>query len=116
MRFETNRARDYYREAVRMLPEVDMRAQRPGLMMASISYTLLDELERDQWHVLDQRVALTPILNICLARQAWGGGGRGVIRQLGQTQRQPSGAPGQAPAPPCRGSGRGNNRRARGCP
>jgi phytoene synthase len=82
MRFETQRARDCYREAVRALPEADRRAQRPGLMMASIYHTLLDELERDQWHVLDQRVALTPIRKFWLAWKGWVGGGRGVVRRL----------------------------------
>jgi len=82
MRFETERARACYKEAVLALPEADRRAQRPGLMMASIYHTLLDELQRDQWHVLDQRIALTPIRKFWLAWKAWVGGGRGVIRRL----------------------------------
>ncbi|HEU0230485.1 MAG TPA: presqualene diphosphate synthase HpnD [Burkholderiaceae bacterium] len=83
MRFETQRARDCYRDAVRALPEADRRAQRPGLMLASIHHTLLGELERDQWHVLDQRVALTPIRKFWLAWKGWVGGGRGTVRRLG---------------------------------
>lgn len=82
MQFETTRARDYYRQAANLLPNADRRAQRPGLMMASIYYTLLDELERDKWHVLDQRIALTPIRKFWLAWKGWVGGGRGVVRRL----------------------------------
>ncbi len=82
MRFETQRARDCYREAMRMLPDADRRSQRPGLMMASIYHTLLDELERDQWHVLDQRIGLTPIRKFWLAWSGWVGGGRSIVRRL----------------------------------
>src|SRR5690606_29720017 len=61
MRFQTERARQCYRDAMQSLPETDRRAQRPGLMMAAIYYALLNEIERDNWQVLDQRISLTPI-------------------------------------------------------
>src|SRR5690606_6744428 len=61
MRFQTDRARQYYRLAVQTLPDVDRRAQRPGLLMAAIYHALLNEIERDNFQVLDQRIALTPI-------------------------------------------------------
>ena len=35
--------------------------------MAAIYRTLLDEIERDGFHVLDQRVALTPIRKLWIA-------------------------------------------------
>jgi phytoene synthase len=82
MRFQTERARQLYREAMRALPEADRRAQRPGLMMAAIYYTLLGEIERDNWHVLDQRIALTPIRKFWLAWKVWVGGGRGLVKRL----------------------------------
>jgi phytoene synthase len=82
MQHQTERTRRLYREALRALPEVDRRAQRPGLMMTAIYATLLDEIERDQWHVLDQLIALTPIRKFWLAWKVWVGGGRGLIRQL----------------------------------
>ncbi|TCT04882.1 presqualene diphosphate synthase HpnD [Paralcaligenes ureilyticus] len=82
MRFETQRARQCYREAMRALPEADRRAQRPGLMMAAIYYALLEEIERDNWHVLDQRISLTPIRKLWLAWKTWVGGGRGLVKQL----------------------------------
>ncbi|MGB7483907.1 presqualene diphosphate synthase HpnD [Castellaniella ginsengisoli] len=82
MRQQTERARGLYRDAMRALPEADRRAQRPGLMMAAIYAALLDEIERDGWHVLNQRIALTPIRKFWLAWKTWVGGGRGLVRDL----------------------------------
>ncbi len=84
MRFQTDRARQCYREAMQALPAVDRRAQRPGLMMAAIYYALLDEIERDNWQVLDQRISLTPIRKFWLAWKTWVGGGAGLVRRLGR--------------------------------
>ncbi|WP_397475667.1 presqualene diphosphate synthase HpnD [Pusillimonas sp.] len=82
MRFQTQRARQFYREAMLALPEADRRKQRPGLAMAAIYHALLDEIERDGWHVLEQRVSLTPIRKFWLAWKTWVGGGRGLIKRL----------------------------------
>lgn len=82
MRQQTERARELYRDAMRLLPEADRRAQRPGLMMAAIYATLLDEIERDGWHVLNQRIALTPIRKFWLAWKVWVGGGHRLIKRL----------------------------------
>ncbi|MGE5622253.1 MAG: presqualene diphosphate synthase HpnD [Bacillota bacterium] len=67
MRFQTERARAAYTEAFALLPADDRRAQRPGLMMAAIYRTLLDEIERDGFHVLNQKISLTPIRKLWLA-------------------------------------------------
>jgi len=82
MRFETARTRELYKEAMRLLPEQDRRAQRPGLMMAAIYHALLDEIERDNWQVLHQRVSLTPVRKLWLAWKVWVGGGRGFVARL----------------------------------
>jgi len=52
------------------------------LAMAAIYYALLDEIERDNWHVLEQRISLTPIRKFWLAWKTWVGGGRGLIKRL----------------------------------
>lgn len=85
MQFQTDRARKAYQAAMLALPEEDRRAQRPGLLMAAIYYALLDEIERDRWQVLDQRVALTPIRKFWLAWKTWVSGGKGLVRRLSQT-------------------------------
>ena len=84
MAFQAQRARQYYREAMQALPEADRRAQRPGLAMAAIYYALLEEIERDRWQVLDQRISLTPIRKFWLAWRTWVGGGRKLIKRLGR--------------------------------
>lgn len=67
MTFQAARARELYHEALALLPEEDRRAQKPGLMMASIYRALLDEIERDGFRVLHQRVSLTPVRKFWLA-------------------------------------------------
>ena len=61
MAFQTERALGLYDEALAMLPPQDRRAQKPGLMMASIYRTLLKEIALDNYQVLHQRVSLTPL-------------------------------------------------------
>jgi phytoene synthase len=67
MKFQAARAQGLYDEAFTLLPPEDRRAQKPGLMMASIYRTLLKEIERDNFQVLHQRVSLTPLRKLWLA-------------------------------------------------
>jgi phytoene synthase len=67
MRFQVERAHKAYDEAFALLPQEDRRAQRPGLMMAAIYRAVLDEIERDNFHVLKQRISLTPLRKLWLA-------------------------------------------------
>lgn len=67
MQFQSQRAQALYDEALALLPAIDRRAQKPGLMMASIYRTLLCEIERDKFQVLHQRVSLTPLRKLWLA-------------------------------------------------
>jgi phytoene synthase len=71
MAFQTARAQQAYDEAFALLPKEDRRAQRPGLIMAAIYRTLLDEIEHDGYHVLTQRISLTPIRKLWLAWKTW---------------------------------------------
>lgn len=67
MRFQAQRAHALYDEALALLPAQDRRAQKPGLMMASIYRTLLREIEADDFQVLNQRTSLTPVRKLWLA-------------------------------------------------
>ncbi|MDN4059080.1 presqualene diphosphate synthase HpnD [Massilia sp. YIM B02769] len=67
MAFQTERAQKMYDEALAALPKEDRRAQRPGLMMSAIYRTLLEEIARDKYHVLTQRISLTPLRKLWLA-------------------------------------------------
>jgi phytoene synthase len=71
MRFQAERARRCYDEALALLPAEDRRAQRPGLMMAAIYRALLDEIAGDDYRVLQQRMALTPIRKLWIAWRTW---------------------------------------------
>jgi len=67
MRFQCERALHSYDEALALLPEVDRRSQKPGLMMAGIYRTLLQEIAADPVLVLTKRVGLTPLRKFWLA-------------------------------------------------
>jgi phytoene synthase len=71
MQFQAERARTTYREALALLPEVDRKPQRPGLIMGAIYSTLLDEIEASGFRVLHQRIALTPLRKLWIAWRTW---------------------------------------------
>lgn len=71
MGFEAKRARSLYESAFAALPEGDRRAQRPGLIMAAIYRTLLDEIEADGFRVLTRRTSLTPLRKFWIAWRTW---------------------------------------------
>jgi len=71
MQFQAERARSYYGDALATLPGEDRRAQRPGLIMAAIYRSLLDEIERDGFKVLAQRTSLTPLRKFWIAWRTW---------------------------------------------
>jgi len=67
MQFQAERAHSLYDRALTLLPAQDLRAQKPGLMMASIYRTLLREIEHENFQVLHQRISLTPLRKLWLA-------------------------------------------------
>ncbi len=71
MHVQIARAQATYDRAFELLPEVDRRAQRPGLMMAAIYRALLGEIDRSHAHVLSQRISLTPVRKLWLAWKTW---------------------------------------------
>jgi phytoene synthase len=74
MSFQAERAHRCYDEALAQLDDADRTAQKPGLMMANIYRSLLREIEADGFHVLHQRISLTPIRKLWIAmRTNWRG-------------------------------------------
>jgi phytoene synthase len=71
MEFQIERAEQYYVQAMSELPAVDRKTQRPGLVMAAIYRTLLDEIKRDGCQVLTQRTSLTPVRKLWIAWRTW---------------------------------------------
>jgi len=71
MQFQVERALNYYRDAMNFLPQQDRRSQRPGLVMAAIYRTLLEEIRADGMQVLNQRTSLTPLRKLWIAWRTW---------------------------------------------
>ena len=71
MEFQADRARSYYALAESRLAPEDRSDQRAGLIMAAIYRTLLEEIRRDGFNVLEQRTALTPLRKLWIAWKTW---------------------------------------------
>ncbi len=71
MQFQMERAERYYDQALAQLPAIDRKSQRPGLIMAAIYRTLLREIKAENYQVLHQRIALTPVRKIWIAWKTW---------------------------------------------
>jgi len=71
MAFQVERAQTMYQQAFAQLPAVDRKAQRAGLIMAAIYRATLDEIARDDYRVLDQRISLPPLRKLWLAGKTW---------------------------------------------
>ncbi len=71
MRFQIERAENFYEQAFAQLPAIDRKAQRPGLIMAAIYRTTLDEIKDEDCRVLHQRISLTPLRKIWIAWKTW---------------------------------------------
>ena len=71
MEFQVARATALYQQAFAQLPAADRKAQRAGLIMAAIYRATLDEIVRDDYRVLDQRISLPPLRKLWLAGKTW---------------------------------------------
>jgi len=69
--FQIDRAREYYQRAFAELPRQDRKSQRPGLVMAAIYRTVLDEIYAGGCKVLSQRTSLTPLRKLWIAWRTW---------------------------------------------
>lgn len=67
LKFQTARARQYYQQAMQALPDSDRYTQRTGLIMSAIYQATLDEIEQDNFQVLQHRVSLTPVRKLWIA-------------------------------------------------
>ena len=72
MQFQFNRARDTYRQAIALLPPADKKAQKAGLVMASIYHALLLEIERDGLaNVLRYKIRIPNPRKMRIALKTW---------------------------------------------
>ena len=71
MAFQIERAQRYYRQALEHLPAADRKAQRTGLIMATIYRATLNEVVASGCHVLKERVSLGTGYKLWLAFKTW---------------------------------------------
>ena len=71
MALQAERAQRYYASALDTLPMADRSAQRPGLIMAAVYRTLLDEITQDGFQVLKQKTTLPPLRKLWIALKTW---------------------------------------------
>ena len=67
MKFQIQRAQDFYAKAISELPEADRYSQRAGLVMAKIYQATLNEIVNDDYQVMQHRVKLSTSRKIWLA-------------------------------------------------
>ncbi len=67
LKFQAERAQEYYQQAFALLPDGDRHPQRSGLIMATIYRAILNEIENDGYRVLEHRTSLSPIRKLWLA-------------------------------------------------
>ncbi|QGZ61525.1 squalene/phytoene synthase family protein [Paraburkholderia acidisoli] len=70
MQFQTARAREAVHAALDAMPAAARRDQRCLRALAALELALLDEVEREQFQVLHQQIALTPIRKLWIAWRA----------------------------------------------
>ncbi|MBX9905479.1 MAG: presqualene diphosphate synthase HpnD [Burkholderiales bacterium] len=71
MEQQVARAQATYDRAFAQLPQQDRKAQIPGIIMAAIYRTLLEEIRADGCRVLTHRTSLTPVRKLWIAWKTW---------------------------------------------
>jgi phytoene synthase len=67
MRFQIERARRALSDALAAIPASERASQRVLRAQATLLLALLDEIEHENFQVLHQRIALTPIRKLWLS-------------------------------------------------
>ena len=67
LKYQADRANEYYEKAYAYLAEGDRYSQRSGLIMAAIYKELLHCIEKNNYQVLDGRISLSPFKKLWLA-------------------------------------------------
>jgi phytoene synthase len=71
MMVQVDRALATYDQAFAKLPAPDRKSQLPGIIMAAIYRTLLEEIRADGCRVLTHRTSLTPVRKLWIAWKTW---------------------------------------------
>jgi phytoene synthase len=67
LKFQVQRAEEYYQKAYQLLPKQDRYSQLSSLIMADIYRILLREIEMDDYRVMEHQIKLTPLRKLWIA-------------------------------------------------
>ena len=67
LKYQSHRAKQYFHQAMTLLPDDDRYNQRASLIMANIYQATLSEIEEDDFQVMQYRVSLTPLRKFWIA-------------------------------------------------
>ena len=67
LKYQADRAHDYYLKAFDQLPDEDRYDQRTGLIMAEIYHAILNEIRLDDFKVLEHKIKLSAVKKFWLA-------------------------------------------------
>jgi len=69
LKFQVERARQYYQQAFNHLPDSDRYRQRSGLIMAAVYQALITAIEDCGYRIFEQRINLSPPRKMLIAWQ-----------------------------------------------
>lgn len=69
LKFQSERAKQYYQQAFGHLPDSDRYRQRSGLIMAAVYQAIIKAIEDNDYQVFEQRINLSPPRKMLIAWQ-----------------------------------------------
>ena len=73
MKFQTERARAYFRSGFQLLPYLSPRSRACAAVLGSIYSKLLDRIEAADYDVLNHRVSLSTAEKLGVMARSWAG-------------------------------------------
>lgn len=67
IQFQIKRTKEYYKKAFSHLPDEDRSKQRSAVIMSSIYKTILTEIEKDDFRIMEHKIKLTPLRKFWIA-------------------------------------------------
>ena len=67
IQFQAERAKEYYTKAFSYLPQEDRCNQRSAVIMSSIYKTILTEIEKDDFRIMEHKIKITPLRKFWIA-------------------------------------------------
>ncbi|NOY67817.1 MAG: presqualene diphosphate synthase HpnD [Gammaproteobacteria bacterium] len=67
IQFQIERTKEYYKKAFSHLPDEDRSKQRSAVIMSSIYKTILTEIEKDDFRIMEHKIKLTPLRKFWIA-------------------------------------------------